>query len=189
MHKYFLTLLLGALLALPVLAQESSSYQYTVGFALEPVVVDEPNALLLQVIDRRGDVVSGLEEDLALQLTLRNIQQRLSLSPGSREGTYRADVIPTSGGAWEIAVVGDLDGVAVFQKFLCTEGDFKCPMDRETIGFPLAAPSSANLQKRLSELEVGVANATAADPMGFFGVIAGVLGLLAGGAALMKRKI
>lgn len=171
------------------LAQSPAGYTYTVSFRDDPALVDEPNALLLDVADADSLPVAGLEDVLELDLGLNQTMQRFSLKPGDVAGRYIAEVIPTDAGPWEVEVIGEIDGLAEYAAFSCVAGDFVCPTDREPMGFPVPANESAELNKRLGQLEAGVANATASDPLGFFGVIAGTLGLLAGGAALMRRKV
>lgn len=173
--------------ALPVLAA-GTAYDISVGFELEPVVVEERNALLLVVQTPAGDPVPGLEETIELELVLGKFTQRFPVEPGINPGTYRLDIVPTASGPWEVRVIGEIGEETVYEVFSCVADDFSCGADRSVLGFPAPAIESASLTKRLAELEVGVANATASDPMSFFGVIAGVLGLLAGGAALVRRK-
>lgn len=177
------------LLALPVFAQSPAGYTYSVSFRDDPALVDEPTTLLLDVTDAGGLPVDGLEDALELDLRLDQVVQRFSLTAGDTPGRYVADVIPTDAGPWEVEVVGEIDGRSEYAAFSCVAGDFVCPTDREPLGFPVAATESAELDERLGQLEAGVASATASDPLAFFGVIAGTLGLLAGGAALMRKKV
>jgi len=182
-------LLLAMMVPLGVFAaQESAGYKFDFGFESKPAFIEERNQIVLSVVDELDVPIEGLKDSLELELEAGKTIKTFDLEPGVRPGMYTVGIVPTGDGEWVARVSGDIDGTAVSARFSCAEGDFMCPEHRTELGFPGDAIESQKLWTRLGELEVGVANATASDPMAFFGIIAGVLGLLAGGAALMRRR-
>ena len=193
----FVSLAFGSILAMPLLAQAASgtagSLTFDVGFAEVPALLDEPNAVVVAVRDAANGsaVTQSRTFSLSAELVHEATVAERDVVVGPAAGAYGIPVVPTATGDWAVRLSGMYQGNPFSIRISCNDDDatFPCPVERAELGFPVEAAESAKLASRFGELEVGVANVTASDPMGFFGVIAGILGLLAGGAALLKMRV
>ena len=100
----------------PALAHERrevGNYQLTAGWAVEPPLVGEKNAITLRVVERVFTrPVAGLERTLRVEVSAGGQRRELELSPVFREpGSYNAGLIPTRGGDYAFRVSGTIEGL------------------------------------------------------------------------------
>ncbi|MCX6024604.1 MAG: hypothetical protein NTZ05_23310, partial [Chloroflexi bacterium] len=108
------------------------------------------------------------------------------------KGAYTADLIPTKAGAYIFHFTGTINGQQVTEKFESGPGRFNDVQAPTALQFPEPVQTAGEMQRLVSDAS---ARATAAEAVagqarmiGFGGIFVGVLGLLAGGAALMAAR-
>lgn len=150
-------------------------FEFVVGFANEPAYVNQMNGLSLAITSLDGEEpVEGAEESLNAQVQFAGESQDLELrAVWGEPGSYIADVIPTSTGAYTFQVTGEIDGVEIDESFQGGPDTFSEVAATDELEFPETSSASA-----------GASDQTAA--FGIAGVVAGLLGLVAGVAAYYK---
>jgi hypothetical protein len=177
--------LAGVLLALartPALAHtrvEVGPYVIILGWAEEPVIVGERNALLLIITE--GDApVEAAERDLELRVLYGGKSFLGILEPTGTPGHYIVEIFPTVRGQYEVHLSGSIGGTAV-DEFL--EPEEVLPGD--IIQFPEAQPAVTELQARIVELETRLGSART---LAIAGLVVGGLGLALAGVSLFTRR-
>jgi hypothetical protein len=192
-------LLTGALLAVlftlltvgVALAHEQrkvGKYTFVVGFATEPAYLNTPNAIDLRVTNTdtkapveglektlHADVAFGGEEPMPVTLTARFGQP----------GAYLGNFIPTRAGTYIFHFTGQVEGTPVDEKFESGPNTFSDVEDPSVLDYPQKLPNLADLAK---QVQVAQSTASTAQAFGIFGTVVGVLGLIVGGVALLRRK-
>ena len=173
-------------------------FQFVVGFMNEPAYVNEINGLDLRISylngggdsqdeqegddhDDNGDShpsdaapVENAEATLRVQVQYGDETRELDLrGVWGQPGHYTADVIPTQTGTYNFQIVGEIDGVEVNEIFRGSPDTFSEVESRDALEFPEEVPQTAD-------------DTDQATAFGIAGVVAGLLGLLAGGAAYYK---
>jgi hypothetical protein len=175
--------------AAPALAHEhrdAGPYELTVGFIAEPAFQNEPNGVDFRVVNKQtNQPVEGLEKTLKVSVAHGGgPAKEFPLRARFRmPGNYTADLIPTRTGSYVFTFSGDINGQPVNERFESGPGRFN---DVQTANyFPVADPTTAELQQSLSEAR---ARAATANTMAMAGLATGILGLLLGAYALMSRR-
>jgi hypothetical protein len=157
--------------AVPSLAHERAEFgDYTliVGWENEPVIVDERNAVILEVY-RQGEPVSGLEGTLRLELLYAGRSFRGNLHPSGAPGHYRAEVVPTARGQYAVRLFGQIETLEIDEQIEPEE-----VLARRTLQFPEAQPDQREMLATITDLE---AQAARANQLALAGLAAGLLGV------------
>jgi hypothetical protein len=195
-HWLIATLLAGMLLAGATLSasahetREVGEFQFVVGFMNEPAYVDEMNGIDLRITrlesedheneDEEDDhhngaaPVENAHETLRAAVIFGGETMEVDLRPvWGNPGAYTADVIPTRTGAYSFQFIGEIEGQEINETFRAGPDTFSEIHDRDALLFP-------------SEGTTGASDSDQAMAIGIAGVVAGLLGLVAGAAAYYK---
>lgn len=156
--------LLLALLPAAVLADEVTrtvgDYQITVRYAHEPPYLEEGNALVLEVTDRRtGQPVPGLERTLTVEGSVV-VEQTRRASPvplravPEQPGRYEGVFVPPALGEYSFRITGTIGGTPVDETFRSGEGGLPDVVPREGLDF--RAPGSLLASALLVLYVIGV---------------------------------
>jgi hypothetical protein len=182
-------------------------YELTVGFLTEPAYEGEPNGLYLRV----GEVpaVEGAAPPtaavaLAPTATLEALTptpqpgteltaevafgpdvRQLRLEPDAQPGVFRAVFVPTQPGDYAFRIRGMLDGEEIAEEFRTGPDGIPPVVGVAGLQFPQEVPVGPSLIEALDERE---AETERARTLGAVGVILGVVGLLAGGIAVVLSR-
>lgn len=157
--------------------RDVDDYQLTVGFMEEPAYVNELNGIHLSVTrgsGEDGEPVSGVDQTLRAAIIYGDQTREVDLRPVfGEEGLYTADVIPTSAGSYAFQFVGEIEGQEIDETFRSGPDTFDDVESRAALEFPQESASTAR-------------DSDQAAAFGIAGVVAGLLGMAAGGAAYFK---
>jgi hypothetical protein len=176
-----LTGLLLAGLAATASAHESrevaGEFNFVVGFTGEPAFVDQMNGLDLRISYLNGDEeepVEGAEETLNAEIQFGGESRELELrGVYNQPGHYTADILPTETGTYSFQITGDIDGTEIDETFEGGPDTFSEVAATDELAFPGGSNSAGD-------------GSDQAAAFGIAGVVAGLLGLAAGGAAYYK---
>jgi hypothetical protein len=133
MRRVLVVLVAAALAAVPFYAsaepveREAGGYLLTVDFDENPPLLEDGNALVVRVVDGNGRPVSGLEDELRLEvdITIEPITRTSTLDvrpalnqPGVYEGVFAPPVI----GHYDFRVFGSINGTEIDERFATGEG-------------------------------------------------------------------
>jgi hypothetical protein len=195
MRQTILRALASALLlvtALPALAsahehRDVGKLQLVVGFTTEPAIIGEPNGIDLRITDKAsGQPVEGAEKTLKATVQFGGGQPKefpLKARFGMK-GAYTADIIPTKAGAYIFTFNGTVGDEEVSQKFESGPGRFNDVQDAAAMQFPAVVPYTGDL---VAQLQAADARASQATTFGYVGTGLGVVGVLIGLVALLRR--
>lgn len=162
-------------------------YLAVVGFLTEPAYQGQVNGLDLTVTTKAdGKAVEGLEKTLKAQVLADG--KTLDLTMQSRfnmPGKYAAYFMPTAAGQYRFHVTGEINGEKIDETFESGPGRFSDIQSIAPLQFPnQVALAPSDLQ---AQLDAAKSAASTARLIAIVGVVVGVLGLLVGGAALLRR--
>jgi hypothetical protein len=180
----------GVFLAGPASAHERRSvgpYVFVVGFETEPAYVEQPNGASLTIARASdGSPVEGAEKTLKVEVTTGGASKTMDLKRVfGKPGAYVAQFIPTKTGAYSFQFFGDVDGQPIDEKFESGPGRFNAIQSPNGVQFPVAQPSTGELQAQVTDAR---AAADSARTMAIVGIAVGVVGLVAAAAAFMLRR-
>ncbi len=160
-----------ALSTSPVLAHarvEVGPYVVIVGWANEPVIVGERNALVIEVTEDEQPVV-GLEA--GLDLTVRYAGRTFigNLSPTGTPGLYHVEIFPTVRGQYQVHLSGTIEDMAIDEVVEPEE-----VLSAGALQFPEIQPQPLDLQKKIDDLQ---SQLQTAYMLAVSGLIVGLLGL------------
>ena len=174
--------LLGARPAFAHGTRGQGDLKFTVGWANEPALVGQPNAVQLELV-HDGAPVRGAEETLKVTVSIGDestdpLELRTVFdSPGE----YRADLIPTVVGGYTFHFTGTVDDEKVDQSFVSPKDGFDEVEGTSGIAFPKQAPTTTELAAKLASMERDISDAntaaTRARFIGFVGVLIAVAGI------------
>jgi hypothetical protein len=177
-------------------------YTFVVGFMNEPALQGQPNGIDLRITQTDGGApVEGAEKTLKAGIAFGGGQPKdfpLRTRYG-QPGAYTADLIPTKAGSYLFTFTGTIDGNPVNQTFESGPGRFDDVQATDKLQFPEAVPAPATLaasvQSAGDRAQAAEARAAAAEGklsqaqgLGAAGVVLGLLGLGAGGWALLSAR-
>lgn len=141
--------------------------EFTVGWAVEPAIAGQPNAVQL-IVERDGAPVEGAEETLQVDVTLGDESTgKLPLrTVFDAPGEYRADLIPTATGGYTFHFTGKVGDEDVDQSFTSPKDGFDEVEGTSDIAFPDQAPTSSELAQRLATAEKAADDANSAAGLG-----------------------
>ncbi len=198
------SLLLALLLTLSVVGVSSAHehipvgpYEVVLGWAIEPVIVGQLNAITIDVTtteeheeegegeeheenEEHGEPVEGLESTLDAEISYGG-----QVYPGELEpvfgapGSYAIDIIPTVPGQYEVHLAGTIGEETVD---LVVEPEEVSVAD--ALQFPQTAADNLSLSNRLAALQT---NLTTAYVLGGLGILLGAAGLFMAMGARRKQ--
>lgn len=180
----FAMLLIGS----SVLAHEHrhvDEYELTVGFLVEPAIVEQPNGLDLRVT--KGDdaePVEGLENTLQAEIIYGD--ERLPLNIRARwgqPGAYTSDVIPTAIGAYSFRIYGTIEDISVDETFVAGPNTFSEVAGRDAMNFPNQVGTLGEVQAAADDASD---SAGTAKTMSIVALLVGLLGLALGALAFIR---
>lgn len=161
--------------------------QFTVGWIGEPSLLGEPNGIDLRIADKAtGNPVEGAEKTLKATVAFgggqpKEFQLRARFG---QKGSYTADIIPTKAGAYIFTFTGTVGDQQVNEKFESGPGRFDDVKQLTDLQFPQAVPYVGDVT---AQVQAADARASQAQTFGYVGTGLGLLGLVVGAAALMRR--
>jgi hypothetical protein len=205
-----LAALLIPLLAAPASAHEAKTvgkYHFVVGFGDEPAYAGEKNSVKLLLADATDKPVTDLTDTLKVEVTTGSAEPlKLAMAPNfevgefGTPGDYRAFFIPTAPGSYRFHFTGTIKGQKIDQTFTSGPQTFSDIEDPAQVQYPVKQPTGGQLATR-ADRETARINAAltaerdqarddlaSARTLAIIGLIVGVLGLVAGGAALLLRR-
>ena len=173
-------------------------YELTVGFLVEPAFEGEPNGLYLRISEASDVevVVPSLtptpeagtpapETELTAEIVFGPATRSLPLEPAGPPGVYHALLVPTQPGDYVFRIGGTLDGEEIAEEFRTRDGRIPPVVAVADVQFPAEIPVNQGLLDALAERE---AEAERARVLGVVGIALGVVGLLAGGIAVVLSR-
>lgn len=168
-------------------------YKAVVGFLNEPAYQGQLNGLDFTVTsateknaDGTAKPIEGLEKTLKAQVLADGKTLDLTLqSRFNMPGKYAAYFMPTVAGQYRFRVYGDINGEKIDETFESGPGRFSDIAAITPLQFPNAvAAAPADLQ---AQLDAAKSAASTAQMIAIGGVVVGVLGLVVGIAAFLRR--
>lgn len=194
LFRLFAALGLCASLLIPVTASAHKGvtvgkYELEVGWVVEPVLLDETNALFLSVVN--SDTKKPVEGLTTVQVTVTTGGQSrvLELRPLSEDapGQYAADFIPTVRGQYTVKLTGQIEEQAVDLSVDIEEVELA-----NAYQFPITLPSVAELSRGLTNLQTqneALRNSIALNQwLAIGGMIFGAAGLALGIINLRRKS-
>ncbi len=155
--------------------------------------------------------VAGLEKMLKVEMVAGTQKKTMDITPAfGALGSYKTTFFPTVQTTFSYRLFGTLNSVPVDLTFTCNpaghpmvaedttatkisdtvtqlskSGAFGCPVARADLGFPEQSITTYDLNTKISEAKDAAASSRS---KGMAGIVFGVLGLVAGGGALMRRR-
>ncbi|HKW77505.1 MAG TPA: hypothetical protein VJQ09_00315 [Candidatus Limnocylindria bacterium] len=161
-------------------------YRFVVGFVNEPAFAGLTNALDLRISDTTKSPaapVEGLEKTLTTTVTAGGLAP-LGIELQTRfgqPGAYAAYFVPTTPGAYTFTIKGKVGNLDVNEKFESGHG-FEDVDSTADLQYPVKVPQGDELTKRLDAIQ------STADQTRILGLVAIALGVVALGAALLRRR-
>ncbi len=167
------------------------AYTMTVGWADEPPYVGFKNAVQVTVKDSARKAVTGLGDDLKVEVIFGSQKTApLTLTESDEiPGQYMAPIIPTRPGNYTFHFVGSVRKQAVNQSFTSSEKTFDPVAEATDVEFPAKDPSPAQLAEQLTRLAPRIdaaqsasrdaaAAASQSRTLAILGIVLGALGLV-----------
>ncbi len=144
-----------------VLAHEGrrvGNYQFRVGWQQEPALVEQLNALTLEV-SQDNKPVKAVEKTLKVTVsTAGKTSDPLVLTPSDEtDGLYFVALIPTRVGDYQFHFTGTIGDTKVDEVFDSAQGKFDGVEPTTEMQFPEKEPSIAELQRQIAELRAEIA--------------------------------
>jgi hypothetical protein len=183
----FLLLLVSAGVALAHEQRKVGKYTFVVGFASEPALVSMPNSIDLRVTNTDAKTpVEGLDKTLQAEVIFGGKKTPLKLRARfGQPGAYLGDFIPTRSGTYIFHLTGKVEDTTIDEQFESGPNTFSDVQDTAEMQFPEPVPAPADLARQVQAAQSAAAGA---QTFGIAGVVAGILGLIAGGVALLRRR-
>ncbi len=172
-------------------------YQIVVGFLAEPAFAGVQNGIDLRICQgecRQTDAgadanpVKDADKTLKAEVIYGSQTFPLQLTPRYKaDGRYNGVFFPTKAGEYTFRFYGTINGDAIDERMVSGKDGFGSVEDQ--ILFPAAdnasnASNTAALQQQVKDAKDSAASATT---FGIVGLVAGVLGLVLGGIAVVRR--
>ncbi|KAA3665553.1 MAG: hypothetical protein DWQ04_00010 [Chloroflexi bacterium] len=157
---------------------EVGPYAIVVGWLVEPPVIGERNAVIVEVHEDDAPVV-GVEATLDAEFVYGGQVFRANLNPTETPGLYTAEIFPTVRGQYAVRLFGSIGDLEIDEVL---EPEEVFPASR--IQFPEAQPEPRDLQQQITMLQAEVRSSRTLAMVGLgtaaLGVIMGAIGLITG---------
>ncbi len=162
-------------------------YDLMVGWASEPAYDNMLNAISLAVTETQtSKPVTGLDKTLQAEVIFGARSMVVGLTESDENpGTYTGAFVPTRVGTYIFHFSGQIAGQTIDEKFESGPNTFDDAQDIAAVQFPDKAPSPLELAGQVRAAQDA---ASSAQTFAYVGIGVGVLGLIAGGLALTRRK-
>lgn len=180
------TLLLALSTALAHEGRDVGKYRLTVGWTGEPAYQGQRNGISLTVVNKdTNQPVEGAEKTLKAEILFGGQKRPVTLRGVFRQpGQYTADVIPTRDGDYRFHFFGDIEGQKVDEVFDSADGKFDGVEKTDALYFP-GGDNAAQLAQTVQAAEQKAAQS---QTFGILGTVLGALGLVLGGAAMLRSQ-
>ena len=163
-------------------------YIVDIGFRDEPVMVDQPNALLVWVteVGEAGGPVEGLEASVNVEAEQEGQTVPLALVPQSDPGLYEASFRPIKTGDYGIRLFGRIEQLSIDETFAPDVIDsswLEPPAATDASQAPSNTPRSRRGAQLIEEANMRAAHS---QRLAYVGIALGTLGLLIGLLALAR---
>lgn len=158
---------------------EVGPYAIVVGWLVEPPIVGERNALVVEISEGETPIADA-ESDLRAELVYGAQTFRTNLNPTDDPGVYTATVFPTVRGQYAVRLFGTLGDLEIDETI---EPEEVFSADR--IQFPEPLPDTRELERQIITLEDELQTTRT------FSIIAlgiGLLGVVIAVVAILKNK-
>jgi hypothetical protein len=187
--------------------REVGPIHMAVGFGIEPAYVGQPNSVQA-ILEDNGKPVVDLGNTLRVTVSFGSqTSDQMTMEPEFEVGEfgilgdYRAFFVPSQPGVYTFTFNGTVHGTKITdQKFVSGPKTFSEAEDMSSATFPqVQMPTAPELATRIQadagRVQRGIEAASSASDdaknaktMGVIGVVVGALGLVAGGAALVRAR-
>jgi hypothetical protein len=187
--------ILGGLLTMlgtlhPALAHShrtlADKYDVEVGWDKEPAVVNQPNAATIRITQKgTSDPVNGVDSTLTVKVAFGgNTPTQLKLrASDDQPGYYLADLIPTRVGDYVFTFSGKIEATAVNdEKFESGPDSFDAVIAPDGLQIPSGVADSTSASLQAAQDAANTARAFA-----LIGIGVGIVGIVIGIAAFLKR--
>ena len=147
---------------------EIGPYTLILGWEFEPVIVGERNALVLEVLEGEAPVL-GLEGTLRLDVLYGGRTFIGNLAPTTTPGLYRAEIVPTVRGQYEVQLTGSIADLTIDELLEPEE-----VLPARVLQFPESQPDPAEVQASIEALEQRVQTAVIVGAAGFLVGLVGI---------------
>lgn len=158
---------------------EVGPYTIVVGWLVEPPIVGERNALVVEISEGETPVADA-ESDLRAELVYGGQTFRTNLNPTEEPGLYTATVFPTVRGQYAVRLFGTLGDMEIDETI---EPEEVFSADR--IQFPEPLPDTRELQRQVLALEEELQTTRT---FSYIALAVGLLGMIMAGVAIVKNK-
>ena len=158
---------------------EVGPYAIVVGWLVEPAIVGERNALIIEISEDEVPV-DGAEADLKAELVYGAQTFRTNLNPTDEPGSYTATIFPTVRGQYAVRLFGTLDGMEI-DEIIEPEEVFSA----DRIQFPEPLPDTRELEKQITILEDELQTTR---NFSYIAIALGLLGIVVAVVAIVKNK-
>jgi hypothetical protein len=140
----------------------AAGFDFEIGWAIEPTLVGQPNAVALFVHDSDEKPITDIPAD-AIKVVVSTAGQdsaSLSLAPAfdaeegiGTPGEYSADIIPTAPGDYTFHFTGTIHGKAIDVSMTSSEETFDAVVSASELEFPVKQPTLAEVGTRLNRID------------------------------------
>lgn len=158
---------------------EVGPYAIVVGWLVEPPIVGERNALVVEISEGETPVADA-ESDLRAELVYGAQTFRTNLNPTDDPGVYTATVFPTVRGQYAVRLFGTLGDLEIDETI---EPEEVFSADR--IQFPEPLPDTRELERQIITLEDELQTTRT---FSYIALVIGLLGVVIAVVAILKNK-
>ncbi len=174
-----LLLIINTTITLAHTRVEVGPYAIVVGWLVEPPIVGERNALVVEISEGETPVASA-ESDLKAELVYGAQTFRTNLNPTDEPGIYTATIFPTIRGQYTLHLFGTLGDTEIDEQL---EPEEVFSADR--VQFPEPLPDTRELQKQITTLENELQTTRT---FSYFAIAIGVIGIIVAIVAIVRNK-
>jgi hypothetical protein len=151
---------------------EVGDFHITIGWANEPTLVGQPNAVQVLITDHDEQPVTDLAAD-ALSVVVSTAGQdspSLALAPAfdveegfGTPGDYHAEILPTTPGEYTFHITGSIHDQAVDLSVTSGDDTFSAVESSSDVEFPVKVPTLADVATRLDRIDGRIEQVQAAN--------------------------
>jgi len=124
-------------------------YSVEIGWEAEPPLAGFENAVDVEVTETAtGRPVLDLGPAAGVAVTFGDAQKVIPLQPTERPGAFRAQLVPTRPGTYELRLQATVDGREIDAGATCSQGTFECVLPAAEAEFPVADPPLGEVADR-----------------------------------------